>query len=52
MGLKVRAGNLGCGVEAEPTTPLTAAETDGSFTAMAQLLQTLIPKLGPVKALP
>ncbi|MFB7178852.1 hypothetical protein ACFCYI_14240 [Streptomyces sp. NPDC056257] len=52
VGLKVRAGNLGCGVEAEATTPLTAAETDGSFTAMAQLLQTLVPKLGPLKALP
>ncbi|MFE6840716.1 hypothetical protein ACFVFI_38600 [Streptomyces sp. NPDC057705] len=52
IGLKVRAGNLGCEVEAEPTAPLTDAETDGSFTAMAQLLQTLIPKLGPLKALP
>ncbi|MDX3538998.1 hypothetical protein PV721_32640 [Streptomyces sp. MB09-01] len=50
VGMKVRAGNLGCEVEAEPGAPLTDAEIDGSFTAMTQLLQTLIPKLGPVKA--
>ncbi|WP_331732942.1 hypothetical protein OG592_42755 (plasmid) [Streptomyces avidinii] len=45
VGMKVRARNLDCKVEAEPKPPLTDAEADGTFTAMQQLLQTLIPKL-------
>ncbi|MCX4539095.1 hypothetical protein [Streptomyces sp. NBC_01565] len=52
VGMKARAGNLGCEIEADPAAPLTDAEIDGSFTAMNQLLQTLIPKLGPLKAQP
>ncbi|MEU9303299.1 hypothetical protein [Streptomyces sp. NPDC048269] len=52
IGMKARAGNLDCDVEAKPTTPLTDTEISDSFTAMTQLLQTLIPKLGPLKAQP
>ncbi|MFD6973982.1 hypothetical protein [Streptomyces sp. NPDC059949] len=52
IGMKVRAGNLECQVEAKPSAPLTNAEIDNSFTRMTRLLQTLIPKLGPLKAQP
>ncbi|MCX5583987.1 hypothetical protein [Streptomyces erythrochromogenes] len=52
IGLKVRAGNLECQVEAEPSALLTEAEIDNSFTRMTRLLQTLIPKLGPLEAQP
>ncbi|WP_157879824.1 hypothetical protein [Streptomyces yangpuensis] len=45
LGMKARVRNLDCKVEAEPEPPLTDAEVDGSFAAMQQLLQTLIPKL-------
>ncbi|MGW2275156.1 hypothetical protein [Streptomyces yangpuensis] len=45
VGMTVRARNLDCKVEAEPKPPLTDAEVDGTFTAMQQLLQTLLPKL-------
>ncbi|MFJ6785195.1 hypothetical protein [Streptomyces yangpuensis] len=45
VGMTVRARNLDCTVEAKPKSPLTDAEVDGTFTAMQQLLQILIPKL-------
>ncbi|MFG2342007.1 hypothetical protein [Streptomyces yangpuensis] len=45
VGMKALARNLDCKIEAEPKPPLTDAEVDGTFTAMQQLLQTLIPKL-------
>ncbi|MFE7093339.1 hypothetical protein [Streptomyces erythrochromogenes] len=45
VAMKVRDDNLDCQVEAEPNPPLDDSETESSFTAMHQLLATLIPKL-------
>lgn len=45
VAMKVRDDNLDCQVEAEPSPPLNDAEAESSFTAMQQLLRTLIPKL-------
>ncbi len=45
IGMTVLVRNLYCRVDATPAPPLTDAEVDGSFTAMRQLLQTLLPKL-------